>query len=171
MVAGSGQLRAAYALLQAGASLQCRTRADCLEADLPCNAGASPLHVAALRGDLSMCLLLVSCWVRGSQAGEQGAADPRAVTDAYGNTPASAATSRGSGGKPDEVLHKVGAGQLGGQQGAGGGGWGQLGTALAWPGHSCTRLGDEMGWVPPAGEPLLHFCCWKLCGWPPGPRC
>lgn len=107
MAAWSGGLRAAYAVLQAGAQLTLQTQSDCYAAtsELPCNAGTSALHVAALRGNLEMVLLLISTWVRATQAGERGAQDPRAVQDAYGNTAAAVARSRGSGG---EVLKQVG---------------------------------------------------------------
>jgi hypothetical protein len=104
MVAWSGQLRAAYAVLQAGATLSTQTKADCLESDLPCNIGTSPLHVAAFKGALEMVLLLISTWVRASQAGQRDTQDPRAMVDGYGNTAAALATSR----RGDQVLQQVG---------------------------------------------------------------
>lgn len=46
----AGQLDGVVALLAAGASILSQSTADCYDADLPCNAGTTPLHLAAMKG-------------------------------------------------------------------------------------------------------------------------
>jgi ankyrin repeat protein len=56
---------------------------------VPCNAGATPLHLAALRGHAAFSALLLSAFAdAGAGAGLR---DPRAAVDGYGATPAAAA--------------------------------------------------------------------------------
>jgi ankyrin repeat protein len=60
---------------------------------VPCNAGATPLHLAALRGHAAFAALLLSAYADGGAGA--GQRDPRGAADAYGATPADAAAGAG----------------------------------------------------------------------------
>ncbi|KAG2439489.1 hypothetical protein HXX76_004843 [Chlamydomonas incerta] len=113
--AAAACLGAARLLLAAGAPLSAAAGADVFEAAMPCNAGWTCLHVAAMRGHLDFALTVLrhhlslsteeqlADWNPAATGGAGGAAsfgrrrtsDPRAVLDKRGTTAAALAAARG----------------------------------------------------------------------------
>lgn len=71
-------------MVKAGARLVARTTSDCYDSEFPCNAGSTPLHVAALRDHKDFVALLLGSYVKMCQANEWQGEDPRKLEDAYG---------------------------------------------------------------------------------------
>lgn len=92
-VAWSGQTRACSALMNTGANLTSQTLTDCYSRDLPCNAGTTALHVAALKGHEELVVCLLGGYVHAIQSGSKPA-DPRTFLDKYGTSPYALASMR-----------------------------------------------------------------------------
>eukprot|EP00877_Chromochloris_zofingiensis_P014956 jgi/Chrzof1/9714/Cz04g13050.t1 len=93
-IAWSGDVRGAQTLLSAGARLTAQAISDCYDMELPCNSGATPLHVATLKENVDMVLLILNAYVQGLESGSC-VEDPRAIMDAYSVLPHAIADKHG----------------------------------------------------------------------------